>query len=137
MMTLRLKSAVAGSPFEGIAQRVRWLAQFPHRHKHPELAEIYLEERRLPLVLRKLLKLNSNAVDVGCHLGSFLSLLKHIAPNGQHVAIEPSKTKGALLVKKFATTEILNIAVGDKMGRATFEDNIAQPAFSKLLGDDQ
>jgi FkbM family methyltransferase len=137
MITLRLKSAVVGSPFDGIAQQFRWLAQFPHRRKHPEMWEIYLEERRLPFVLKKLLKPNSNAVDVGCHIGSFLSLLKYIAPNGQHVAIEPSKTKGAWLVKKFPTTEILNIAVSDQTGRATFEENIAKPAFSKLLGDDQ
>jgi FkbM family methyltransferase len=137
VITLRLKAAVVGSPLDGIAQQLRRLAQLPHRRKHPEMWEVYLEEQRLPLVLRKLLKPNSDAIDVGCHIGSFLSLLKSIAPNGRHIAIEPSKTKGEWLAKKFPTTEILTIAVGDVAGRATFEENVSQPGFSKLLGDGQ
>jgi FkbM family methyltransferase len=134
-LNLRLKSAIVGSPLDGVAQQLRWISQIPHRRKHPELWEIYLEEQRLPAVLQKLLKPNSNAVDVGCHLGSFLNLLNNIAPNGKHIAIEPSRSKGKWLRQKFPTTEILNVAVGDKPGRAIFEENIKNPGYSKLLGD--
>jgi FkbM family methyltransferase len=134
-LTLRLKSAVVGSPLDGLASYLRWLAQATHRQKHPELWEVYLEDRRLPMVLRRLLKPNSNAVDVGCHIGSFLSLLLSIAPDGRHTAIEPSRTKGAWLAAKFRSVEIINIAVSDREGRATFEENLSKPGYSKLLGD--
>ena len=88
------------------------------------------DSRRL-LVLRQLLKPNSNGVDVGCHIGSLLTALKTIAPNGYHVAIEPSKTKGAWLANKFPTTEIHNVAVSDKPGCAMFEENIFQPGYKR------
>lgn len=134
-VALRFKSAVVGSPLGGLAGHLRWLAQAAHRQRHPELWEVYLEDRRLPIVLRKLLKPNSNAVDVGCHIGSFLSLLLSIAPGGHHTAIEPSRTKGAWLAAKFRSVDVVNIAVSDREGRATFEENRSRPGYSKLLGD--
>lgn len=134
-ISLRLKSLLVGSPIETLAQEFRWLASFPNRHKHPELWEVYLEERRLPLVLRKLLKTNSDVVDVGCHIGSFLSLLRTVAPRGKHIGIEASKIKGEWLRSKFPTMEIHNVAVGDTPGRATFEENVSLPGYSRLLSD--
>ena len=132
MIALRIKAAVVGSPFHRIAQGFRWLAKFPQRYRHPEMWEVYLEERRLPSVLRRLLKPDSNGVDVGCHIGSFLHLLNSIAPNGEHTAIEPSEMKGQWLARKFPKTHILNIAVADFTGRSTFEENTSRPGLSKL-----
>jgi FkbM family methyltransferase len=134
-ITLRLKSAIVGSAIEGLAQQLRCISQLPHRRKHPELWEIYLEEKRLPVVLGRLLKPASNAVDIGCHIGSFLTLLNIFAPDGRHIAIEPSKSKAKWLRRKFPITDFRNIAVGDKPGRATFEENLRHPGYSKLLGN--
>jgi FkbM family methyltransferase len=134
MIALRIKSAIVGTPIDGLAKRMRWILRFPHRRKHPELWEWYAEEDRLPLVLQKLLRPNSSGVDVGCHIGSFLHLLRSVAPNGNHIAIEPSKVKAAWLAKKFPTTEILDVAVSDNTCRAVFEENISMPGYSKLLG---
>jgi FkbM family methyltransferase len=137
MIILRIKSALVGSPLDSFAQQLKRLTEFPRRHRHPELTEIYLEEQRLPAVLKRLLKPNSNAVDVGCHIGSVLCLLRTIAPEGKHVAIEASKIKGEWLKKKFPTVDVYNVAVADRSGRAPFEENICQPGYSKLLGDNQ
>jgi FkbM family methyltransferase len=137
ILPLRLKSALVGSPFERRAHQLRWLLRTPHRYKHPELWEMFLEGERFHLVLKKLLKPDSNAADVGCHLGSFLHLLMNIAPLGQHVAIEPSRTKAAWLAKKFPRTPILNVAIGDQAGRATFEENVSDPGLSKLLSGEK
>ena len=136
-ISLRSKLLLVSLRFEKLAQQIRWLAALPHRQKHPELWELYLEEGRLPLVLRKLLKPDLDVVDVGCHIGSFLSLLKVVAPTGRHIAIEASKLKGEWLRKKFSTTEIHNIAVGDKSGHATFEENVRDPATASCLVTDR
>jgi hypothetical protein len=86
---LLLKSRFVGTPAERFGKRLRWLLGAGHRLRYPELWELYLEELRLPLILRKLLTDSSCGVDVGSHLGSFLSLLTTIAPNGRHIAFEP------------------------------------------------
>ena len=75
---LLLKSRLVGTPAERFGKRLRWLLGAGHRLRYPELWELYLEELRLPFILRKLLTDSSCGVDVGSHLGSFLRLLKAI-----------------------------------------------------------
>jgi len=134
IIPLRLKSMIVGSPVENIAQRLRAVLSTAHRRKHPELWEIFLEERRLPEVLRKLLSPHSSVVDVGCHLGSFLRLVQEIAPRGKHIGVEASARKGEWLRSKFPTVEIHNVAVGEIDGEATFEENLREGGYSRLLG---
>jgi FkbM family methyltransferase len=131
--SLRFKSMIVGSPLESAAKRFRWIlaTAWPNL----ELAEILLEERRLPLVLSQLLSRTSNVLDVGCHIGSFLSLVRQIAPDGHHVAIEASPVKARLLSQKFRDVRIEQIAISDSSGMAMFEDNVAHPGFSRLQGD--
>jgi FkbM family methyltransferase len=129
---LRLKALMVGSTIGEMAGRVRWWLGAIHRYKYPELWEIYLEERRLPLILRKLLKPDSTVIDVGCHIGSFLSLALSISPNGHHVAFEASPTKAAWLQSKFPGVEIVGLAVSDRAGSAQFEENLERPSYSRL-----
>ena len=51
---LKLKSALVASPLEGVAKTIQWAAGAPFRSSHPELAELFLEEKRLPEVLQRL-----------------------------------------------------------------------------------
>lgn len=131
--SLYLKFLIVGSPIEGIASRARWLMHAGRRHKNPELWEVYLEHQRLPLILGKLLKPDSCGVDVGCHIGSFLGLLLKYSPNGKHTAIEASATKGKWLKRGYPSVKVLQFAVSDKNGTATFEEDINNPGFSHLL----
>jgi FkbM family methyltransferase len=130
---LFLKSLIVGTPLERAACKLRWFLGVRKRHKHPELWELYLEERWLPVILQRLLVSDSRCVDVGCHIGSFLSLLKRYAPNGRHVAFEASVTKSRWLKKRFPNVEVFPCAVADKTGRAFFEENYALPGYSHLL----
>jgi FkbM family methyltransferase len=132
--TLRLKSALVASPLEGAAKSLQWAAGLRFRSSHPELAELFLEEKRLPELLRRLLTKSSNVLDIGCHLGSFLSLARRIAPDGHHIAIEASPTKAAWLARKFPDVKVEQIAISDRTGTATFEENIRHPGFSRLHG---
>jgi FkbM family methyltransferase len=136
-ISLRLKSALLGGPLDGISQKIRRAAEFGQRYRHPELAELYLESARFQSVLRKLLRPNSSVADIGCHLGSFLNLAKTIAPDGKHLAVEPSLTKSRWLKRKFPAVEIHAIAISDHAGIATFEENTKQSGLSRLSGDTQ
>ena len=68
--SLLAKSHLIRTP---IAMQLKWLLGAVHRRKHPELWELYLEEKRLLLPLARLLKSDSCAIDVGAHVESFLS----------------------------------------------------------------
>jgi FkbM family methyltransferase len=127
-----VKAFLVGTPFEAAAQRLRWLLSFPKRYRHPELWGIYLEEEQLPQVLRKLLKPDSSALDVGAHIGSFTSLLLQIAPKGRHVAIEASPSKAAWLRKRFHNVDVHSVAASDANGTATFQEDTQLSGFSRL-----
>ena len=91
-----------------------------------------MEHQRLPVILQKLLKEDSSGVDIGAHIGSFLSLLVKLAPKGDHLAIEPSLEKSELLRRKFPRSQILQIAISDRDERGIFGEDLARPGFSKL-----
>jgi FkbM family methyltransferase len=129
---LYIKSLLVGTPLEAAAKEIRWFLGAKQRHKHPELWEVYLEEQWLPLVLQKLLVKESRCVDVGCHIGSFLSLLKRYAPEGHHVAFEASVTKSRWLKRRFPDVEIVQCAVTSESGRVSFEENYARPGYSHV-----
>jgi FkbM family methyltransferase len=102
------------------------------RSRHPELWELFLEEVRMPLVLQKVLQHDSCAVDVGGHVGSFLSLLIKYAPAGQHTVFEPSLTKSQWLRRRFPDVRVFSCAVANEAGAAVFEEDYARPGFSAL-----
>jgi FkbM family methyltransferase len=129
---LYLKSLLIGSPLEEFAVNIRWFIGLGAREATPDLWEVYLEPRRLPLILNRLLKSDSNGVDVGSHLGSFLSLLQKISPDGRHTAIEAVPAKATLLASKFPNVTIIPVAVGDTAGVAVFEENLREPGCSHL-----
>src|SRR5581483_8317361 len=90
---LFLKSLIVGTVFERSARFTVWLLESGHRYRHPELWDLYLEERRMKQLLQRVLRTDSCAVDVGCHIGSFLASVIKLAPRGRHVAFEASTIK--------------------------------------------
>jgi FkbM family methyltransferase len=127
-----MRALLVATPFEGVAFYLRWLINFPQRYRHPELWGVYLEEVHLPQVLRKLLKPSSCAVDVGAHIGSFTSQLLRVSPQGKHIAIEASPSKGAWLKGRFQNVEVHSVAVSDAEGTAMFQEDTCLPGFSRL-----
>jgi len=135
--SLYLKSLIVGTPLESSAKRLRWLLGAGQRVKHPELWELYLEERRLLLILQRILSEQSCGVDVGCHIGSFLSLLMKYAPKGRHIAFEPSVRRSELLRRHFPAATIYACAVSDRSGTALFQENSSRPGYSHLQADEK
>lgn len=127
-----LKHLLVRTPLEGPLQRLRWLAGAPRRRRHPELADIYLESDRIDDMLRRVVRPDSNCIDVGCHLGSFLSQLTRLAPRGRHTAVEAIPHKAAWLRQKFPEVAVEQVAVGSEPGEVTFYRNVTRSGFSGL-----
>jgi FkbM family methyltransferase len=121
---LQMKSAIVGTPVERLGLMLRWGLNARQRYKHPELWSLYLEERCGEAILRKVMKANSCAVDVGAHIGSVTNLLRTIAPQGHHIAIEPSSRKASWLTRKFPDVEVHCVAASDQDGVAYFDGDL-------------
>jgi FkbM family methyltransferase len=127
-----LKQMMIRTPLERPLHRLRYLAGFRHRRKHPELAELFIESDRIEEMLTRLLKKDSNCLDVGCHLGSFLSMLLRLAPQGKHMAFEALPEKAARLKRKFADVQVIHSAVGDAKGEITFFNDLTHAGYSSM-----
>lgn len=127
-----IKQIMINTPFERPMLTLRHLAGYRSRRRHPELREIHLEHQRTEQVLSSFLKPTSNCLDVGCHIGAFLSLLLRISPHGRHMAFEALPEKASRLRMKFADVEIAGCAVGEKSGHTKFFRNVTQSGFSGM-----
>jgi FkbM family methyltransferase len=132
-LIVRLKSLLISTPFEEIAKQLRWAAQMPHRMRHPELWGLYAEERWIKRILEARLTETSCVVDVGAHLGSFLSMSIKLAPHGKHIAFEPSPTRCPLLRRKFPNVTIFETAAGERNTDARFAEDSHLPGYSRVL----
>ena len=100
--------------------------------RHPELQDIYLEQGRIDELMRRHLTTDSNCIDVGCHIGSTLSLILKLAPQGRHFAFEPVPQKAQWLTRKFPEVSVCQMALADEKGQVTFHEDVARPGFSGL-----
>jgi FkbM family methyltransferase len=96
------------------------------------LRDIYLEGERIERVMRGVIKRRSNCVDVGGHIGSTLSRIVKLAPDGRHFAFEPLPQKAAWLRRKFPEVDVRAVALSNVAGAVNFFDNRSRPGFSGL-----
>jgi FkbM family methyltransferase len=131
----RIASALIGTPLQRPAERLRELKGLPHRLRHPELREIYLEDQRIEQLLRAAVSEGMNCIDAGCHLGSILQKIVRLAPHARHSAIEPVPYKAAWLRRKFPGVEVHQLALGDEVGEVEFFYDRGNSACSGLRAD--
>jgi FkbM family methyltransferase len=132
MNLLYAKSLLINTPLERPAQRLRDFVGIVGRLKHPELHEIHMEQDRIGQALQQIVQPDVNCIDIGCHIGSSLSLMLQYSPLGRHIAFEPVPEKAEWLRRKFPKVEIHALALGDKRERLTFFQNVSRPGFSGL-----
>lgn len=129
---LRVSQLAVGTPAERVLRGVRWAVTTPHRMRHPELWDYYLEDGRTRMAIEALLSPDDCAVDVGAHIGSMLADIVRLAPDGRHVAVEPVPVKAAGLRRRFPSVQIIEAATSDQSGVATFHNDVLRPGFSGL-----
>lgn len=124
----RVKQLLVGTRVERAARWLRSLA--PTRDAATALGR--REDRLIREVLRRTLRPESNCIDVGCHLGSFLAELRRLAPHGEHMAFEPVPRKAAWLRRKFPDVAVHEVALFYKPGDTVFYEQIASSGCSGL-----
>ena len=83
--------------------------------------------------LKKILRPESNCIDVGAHEGEILDLILNFAPKGRHCAFEPIPVLYKQLKKKYTQkVEIFPFALSAENGKATFQYVKNAPAYSGL-----
>lgn len=126
------KRLLIRTPFERVAFGLRRVMELPGRLRHPELRDVQTEPVWVDRAVKRILARDSNAVDVGSHLGSMLSVFLRAAPEGRHMAFEPVPRKAAWLRQRFPEVDVLELALGADAGEVDFYVNTKRSGFSGL-----
>lgn len=90
-------------------------------------------DRQTLKVMKKVLKPDSNCLDIGCHKGEVLEHMLHFAPKGQHIGFEPLPNFFEKLESQFPENcQFFNMALSDKKGEITFHHVVSNPAYSGI-----
>ena len=128
-----IAARLIGTPLQGPAEWARHVKGAWHRRQHPELAEWFAEGSRVDACMSRVIAEDTNCLDIGCHIGSFLQKLVTLAPRGKHHAFEPVPHKAQWLARKFPTVSVHAVALTDEHATAEFFVNPAQTSYSGLV----
>lgn len=133
----RLKQMLVGTPLEPLARKVH--AALTGAGAGAAASEAADKSRNYDIqtlqVMQRVLREDSNCVDVGCHQGSMLKEMLRFAPRGTHFAFEPIPGMYAGLQKKFGhlpNVRLHDCALSDTAGTTTFQHVVSNPAYSGL-----
>ena len=92
-------------------------------------------DRQTKQIIRSVCRAGSNCVDVGCHKGEILDLFLQYAPEGTHYGFEPIPDLYKALKEKYTrpNCHILDIALSNQKGTASFNYVVSNPSYSGLL----
>jgi FkbM family methyltransferase len=130
----RVKAWVVGTPLEAPARSVaRRLRPPAPLSPAQQLNRAYDEQTAK--VISRVLRHDSNCIDVGCHEGVILDQMLRCAPDGSHLAFEPLPDLAAGLREKYlgdGRVTVHEMALGDEQGHTTFCHVVTNPGYSGL-----
>lgn len=113
----RMESLVSGTPLEGPAEwtwsRLRCIGR-------PRARQSLNYDLQTTRILRRILRRDSNCVDIGAHRGSILKSIVSLAPDGEHFAFEPIPMLAERLRQKFPKVQVREVALSDTTGETQF-----------------
>lgn len=83
-------------------------------------------------IMRRVLRPDSNALDVGAFEGGMLKHMVRLAPRGKHMAFEPQPDRFRELVRAFPAVDVRPYAIGDRSATVPFHCMEQHPALSGL-----
>lgn len=90
-------------------------------------------DRLTKKIIKQILKLNSNCIDVGCHKGEILDYFIKYAPNGKHFGFEPIPSFYNRLKEDYCNkATIFPYAVSSQNGQSSFMYIKNAPAYSGI-----
>lgn len=100
---------------------------------HLDITKNLRYDRYTQQVMARVIKGNSNCIDVGCHKGEMLDLILKYAPGGTHFAFEPIPDFYASLKDKYGSVcSVYPYALSDKPGETSFQYVTNAPAYSGI-----
>lgn len=91
-------------------------------------------DRYTNIILKKILKPESNCIDIGCHKGEILSTILKYSPKGKHYAFEPIPYLFERIKKEFGDkAKIYPYALSKENGITKFNLVENAPAYSGIL----
>jgi FkbM family methyltransferase len=127
-----ITSRLIGTPLEEPAKHLRRSLEQYRGRNEPQWAELRAEDGHIDELLKYFVKEEMNCIDIGCHLGSILSLFGRYAPKGRHIAFEPLPYKAAWLRKRYPSVGLYEMALSDEAGTTTFYYQPDASGFSGL-----
>ncbi len=110
----------------------RWESPLKRVHSRITGSRNSLYDWQTIAIMRRVLRPDSNAVDVGAFEGGMLRHMIRLAPSGTHVAFEPVRERAEAIARRFPTATVHPVALGDAPGEATFHYVVSHPALSGL-----
>jgi FkbM family methyltransferase len=114
------------------------LGSFVDAYKEAQVSDQQRRDRRdwdhMELLIRLLLRENSNCIDIGANIGNVLRLVVERAPLGEHYAVEPVPKLAAALRDAFTDVHVIEGALADKRGTAEFtmvNEGLAYSGFQR------
>jgi FkbM family methyltransferase len=101
----------------------------------PEQGSLLFQNRCGRILLSSLCQPGRVFMDVGSHIGSVISNVRHHVPGAKIIAIEADPEKANWLKKTFPEVLIHNCAVGADEGEVQFDIDIDRPGFSSIATD--
>lgn len=126
-----VESAILETPIEPYA-RSTWRSIRRTPRYSPDIEKSHEYDFLTRCLYKKVLKPDSNCVDVGAHLGLLLRAMLKYAPAGRHWAIEPIPQCADFLKRTFPRATVVQTALSDAVGTATFQYFSDRPAYSGL-----
>jgi len=118
-----LKHAIIGSRFEGAVKRA---------HSALTGSKSSLYDAQTIAIMRRVLRPDSIAIDIGAFEGSMLRHMIRFAPRGRHFAFEPVPEQFDRLKVSFPQARVYPYALGAEPGTVTFHHVLGHPALSGL-----
>jgi FkbM family methyltransferase len=89
-------------------------------------------DREAREVMRRVLRLDSIALDIGANFGSVLRDLLKVAPFGRHHAFEPLPDLAAALRRRFPNVAVHELALSNRAGATSFVHVRGDPGLSGI-----
>jgi FkbM family methyltransferase len=123
----RLNEVITGKPFE-MPVRNTYSMVYGFYKQDPN----FIYDKQTRRVMARVLKKDSNCLDVGANEGMFVREMLKFAPEGDHMAFEPIPELAAKVEAKYPQVEVHNCALSDVSGWSTFQLVTNNPGYSGL-----
>jgi FkbM family methyltransferase len=129
-----LKQRIIGTPIEPFARKAARVLRVGR--VRPTVSDLnLLYDQQAEAVMQQVLDRKSNCIDVGCHVGSILDVMRRLAPDGEFHAFEPLPHLFAALAEKYSSAPNVHLyqaALSETEGTASFQHVVTNPGYSGL-----